>query len=97
LRKQILPAHGLGLPIQVPHNARVLFSMTMESIIGNGQSTLSDVWFVRWLDRKTNPEMAPNFPKVIPKRPMKCRTVALSVQVLREYILVWGLVDGSEL
>ena len=69
--------------------------MTMESIIGNGQSTL--FWFDRWLGQNTNPEMAPNLHKVIPKRPMKCRTVVLSVQVLREYILVWDLVDGSEL
>lgn len=49
-----------GLPIQVPHNGRVLFSMTGINF-GNGHSTL--FWSHRWLDRKANFELSPNLPQ----------------------------------
>ena len=97
----------LGLPIQVPRKTRTLFNVAVETIVGNGKST--KFWLDRWLQGRTLSELAPNLCKLIPKRAVKRRTVAqaldnrrwvadirgaLSVQVLREYLYIWDLVDG---
>ena len=95
------------LPIQIPQNAQALFKVAVESIVGNGEHIL--FWSDRWLGRNTVCEMAPNLLKTIAKRVIKQRTVAqaledrrwvsnikgrLSVPVLREYLLLWDLVDN---
>jgi hypothetical protein len=64
----------VGLQIQVPKNDHALFNMAVDSIMGNGESTL--FWKDRWLHGHTISELAPNLIKVIPKRTINRRTVA---------------------
>jgi hypothetical protein len=79
----------------------------VESIVGNGEHIL--FWSDRWLGGNTVSEMAPNLLKTIAKRVIKQCTVAqalenprwvsdikgtLSVPVLRQYLLLWDLVDN---
>ncbi|WVZ76691.1 hypothetical protein U9M48_024644, partial [Paspalum notatum var. saurae] len=95
-----------GLPIQVPRNARALFDMAVVTTVGNGEST--NFWTDRWLQGKPVAELAPYLLNAIPKKIVKRRIVsqalinrswvtdikgALTVQVLREYLLIWDLVD----
>lgn len=55
-----------GLPTQVPHSAKALFDITVDSIVGNGETI--KLWSDRWLQGKTAAEWAPNLIKLIPKR-----------------------------
>jgi len=99
-----------GLPTQVPHNAKALFDIAVDSIVGNGETI--KFWSDRWLQGKTATEWAPNLIKLIPNRTLNQRTVAqaltnrswvadirgaLTVQVLIEYLQLWELVDDLAL
>ncbi|WVZ54094.1 LOW QUALITY PROTEIN: hypothetical protein U9M48_004954 [Paspalum notatum var. saurae] len=96
-----------GMPIHIPNNARALFNVVVETIVGNGEST--KFWSDRWLQGKTAAEVAPDSIKLVPKRTVKQRTVAqalnnnswardikgaLTVTVLIEYMKLWDLVSS---
>jgi len=96
----------VGLPIQIPRIAQALFDVAIESLVGNGEGT--KFWADRWLQGKSIQDLATNLIKLVPKRISKKRTVkvtlnnrrwvfdikgALTVQVILEYLTIWGLVD----
>jgi len=96
----------VGLPIQIPRIAQALFDVAIESLVGNGEGT--KFWADRWLQGKSIQDFAPDLIKLVPKRISKKRTVkvtlnnrrwvfdikgALTVQVILEYLTIWGLVD----
>ncbi|WVZ63805.1 hypothetical protein U9M48_013410 [Paspalum notatum var. saurae] len=99
-----------GLPIQIPSQAKALFEMAVEMVVGNGENT--KFWTDKWLHGRRLADIAPNLLRAIPKRVAKRRTVsqaltnrcwvsdikgALTVQVLTEYLHVWELLEGVEL
>lgn len=84
-----------------------LFSVAVESRVGNGQSTL--FWTDRWLLGRNILKMAPNLCMLVAKRVVKRYTVAhalnngkwitdikgpLTVQVINEYLQIWDSVFG---
>ena len=90
----------------MPQNALALFNVAVETSIGNGEST--KFWSDRWLRGRTISELALNLFSLIYQIVVKQRMVAqavdsrrwvadirgaLTVQVLREYLLIWGVVD----
>ena len=96
----------VGLPIQIPQITQALFDVAIESLVGNGEGT--KFWADRWLQGKSIQDLATNLIKLVPKRISKKRTVkvtlnnrrwvfdikgALTVQVILEYLTIWGLVD----
>lgn len=96
-----------GLPVHVSRMAHALFAMDVVTEVGNGENT--KFWDDRWINGSTVVELAPNLIQLIPKRARGQRTVsqalnnrrwisniqgALTVQVLVEYLRIWGLVDG---
>jgi hypothetical protein len=58
-----------GLPIQAPRNARALFNVAVDAIVGNGVKIL--FWTDRWLDGRTIAEVAPNLFRIVSKRTAK--------------------------
>ena len=89
-----------GLPVHVPRMAHALFAMAVVTEVGRDD---------RWINGSTVVELAPNLIQLIPKRDRGQRTVsqalnnrrwisniqgALTMQVLVEYLRIWGLVDG---
>jgi hypothetical protein len=86
--------------------AHALFAMVVVTKVVNGENT--KFWDDGWINGSTVAELAPNLIQFIPKRARGQRTVsqalnnrrwisyiqgALTVQVLVEYLRIWGLVD----
>ncbi|WVZ84849.1 LOW QUALITY PROTEIN: hypothetical protein U9M48_031834, partial [Paspalum notatum var. saurae] len=97
---------GAGLNVQISRQAKALFDMATEVIVGNGENT--NFWTDRWLHGKRVVDMAPNLFRAIPKRVAKRHKVsqavrsiswvpdikgALTVQVLIEYLHIWELLE----
>ena len=67
-----------GLPVQVPRNAKALFDVAVNALVGNGEKTL--FWTDRWVGGHTLVEIAPNLFRTVAKRTTKRRTVAQALQ-----------------
>jgi hypothetical protein len=73
LKKTQLDHPWAGLDIQVHPNAAALFIVSVQTVIGDGATTL--FWTDRWLEGKSLAELAPNLVPTVPKRVTKSRTV----------------------
>jgi hypothetical protein len=61
-----------GLSISIPYEARALFNMAVNAVVGNGEKIL--FWSDHWMDGLTMAEMAPNLFRAVPKRTAKRNT-----------------------
>jgi hypothetical protein len=99
-----------GFQVQVPQFAKAMFCLSVDYIVGNGESIL--FWKDRWLNGRTIDIPAPNLIKAILKRSLNRRTVAealnnwrwvvdikgaCTVQVMEDYLNIWDLVEGVAL
>jgi hypothetical protein len=62
-----------SLPIQVPDKAKALFSVAMQTEIGDGANTL--FWSDHWLHGQRVADLAPRLLAAVPKRRINNRTV----------------------
>jgi hypothetical protein len=99
-----------SLPIQVLDKAKALFSVAMQTEIGDGINTL--FWSDRWLHGQRIADLAPRLLAAVPKRRINSRTVsealtaakwvpdiqgALTIGVITEFLHLWDLILNFEL
>jgi hypothetical protein len=99
-----------SLPIQVPDKAKALFSVAMQTEIGDGANTL--FWSDHWLHGQRVADLAPRLLAAVLKRRINNRTVsealtaakwvsdiqgALTVGVITEFLHLWDLILKFEL
>jgi hypothetical protein len=93
-----------ALPIQVPENVRALFSVAMQTELGDGKSTL--FWSDRWLHGQKITDIAPRLVAAVPRKRINKRTVyealmtsrwisdiqgALTVGIIAEFLHLWDV------
>lgn len=96
----------VGFKVQVPHIVSALFDIAIETIVGDGTSTL--FWTDKWLQGRSISDLAHNMSPLAPQCVLKLRTVcqaldhrrwvsnikgALSVSALVEYPQLWELLE----
>jgi hypothetical protein len=92
------------LPIQVPKNVQALFSVAMQTKLGDGKSTL--FWSDRWLHGQKIMDIAPRLVAAVPRKRINKRTVyealmirqwisdiqgALTVEIIAEFLHLWDV------
>lgn len=99
-----------ALPIQVPDKVRALFSVALQTEIGDGANTF--FWTDHWIHGQRISDIAPWLFAIMSKRRTSKRTVqeartnrtwisdtqgALTVGVITEYLLLWDILLDLEL
>jgi hypothetical protein len=98
------------LPTQVPEQVKVLFSVAMQTEVGDGKNTM--FWTDRWLHGQRIEDITPNLFATVPKRRINNRNVhdaltdrrwvtdiegALTVGVISEFLHLWDILASFEL
>jgi hypothetical protein len=100
----------MSLSIQVLNKAKALFSVAMQTEIGDGTNTL--FWSDRWLHGQRIADLAPRLLATVPKRRINNRTVCealtagqwvtdiqgpMTVGVIMEFLYIWDMISSIEL
>jgi hypothetical protein len=98
------------LPTQVLDQVKALFSVAMQTEVGDGKNTM--FWTDRWLHGQRIEDIAPKLFATVPKRRINSRNVhdaltdrwwvtdiqeALTVGVISESLLLWDILYNFEL
>jgi hypothetical protein len=98
------------LPTQVLDQVKALFSVAMQTEVGDGKNTM--FWTDRWLHGQRIEDIAPKLFATVPKRRINSRNVhdaltdrwwiadiqeALTVGVISEFLLLWDILYNFEL